>query len=373
MKRENMKGAGEPVRRYLMSLISQGGKTPVKIPAERDLAEMLGLSRGTVRRAITDLEEARFLMRLPGRKGAFTDPRSSRMLMASIGVVMEANWFEHRRLIILKSFSDALTEQKVNHSFSFEFRRGMDDETFAETLRYGGHTLLLVIQTETASFPESSFGFDKVPVIRYDAVRLFDHEYAGEIIAEFFLRRKCRKVIFWCVDNLKRESFLRHLAENGAECIECCNQLNEPLSKIGKSKLKSADGIFISGTLHNGIYAALDYLAKIKSRIPVLLRPLEEEDQLKAEYPTLDVHCLSHVAENHALYQAAWNLGCQAADILSGRPVREIPKLRHYEIECNMNKQKFAGMELLNQKEGQNMKSGENAKSEKRTERSTKP
>lgn len=47
MKRENMKGAGEPVRRYLMSLVSQGGKTPVKIPAERELAEMLGLSRGT--------------------------------------------------------------------------------------------------------------------------------------------------------------------------------------------------------------------------------------------------------------------------------------------------------------------------------------
>ena len=373
MKKEYLKGAGEPVRRYLMSLVSQGGKTPVKIPAERELAEMLGLSRGTVRRAIAYFEESHFLMRLPGRKGAFTDPRASRMVMASIGIVMDANWFEHRRIIILKGFSDALTELKINHSCCFEFRRSLDNETFAESLRYSGHSLLLVLQSEDAHFQEKELGSGKIPVISYDASRLFDHEYAGETIAEFFLRRKCRKVIFWCVDNLKRESFLRHLAENGAECIECCNQLNEPLSKIGKSKLKSADGIFISGTLHNGIYAALDYLAKIKSRIPVLLRPLEEEDQLKAEYPTLDVHCLSHVAENHALYQAAWNLGCQAADILSGRPVRETPKLRHYEIECNMNKQKFAGMELLNQKEGQNMKSGENAKSEKRTERSTKP
>lgn len=332
MKRENMKGAGEPVRRYLMSLVSQGGKTPVKIPAERELAEMLGLSRGTVRRAIADFEESHFLMRLPGRKGAFTDPRSSRMVMTSIGIVMNANWFDHRKLIILKGFSDALTELKINHSCCFEFRRSMDNETFAESLRYSGHSLLLDMQSEDAQFQEKEFGSGKIPVISYNAVRLFDHEYAGKTIAEFFLRRKCRKVIFWCVDDLKRQSFLRHLTEKGAECIACNELLNDPLSKIGKTKLKSADGIFISGNIHNGIYAALDYLASNKSRIPILLRPLEEEEQIKREYPMLDIHCLSNAAENRAQYQAAWNLGCQAADILSNRPVREIPKLRHYEI-----------------------------------------
>ncbi len=332
MKRENMKGAGEPVRRYLMSLVSQGGKTPVKIPAERELAEMLGLSRGTVRRAIAYFEESHFLMRLPGRKGAFTDPRSSRMVMASIGIVTDANWFDHCRLTILKGFSDALTELKINHSCCFEFRRSMDSETFAESLRYSGHALLLDMQSEDAQFQVKELGSDKIPVISYNAVRLFDHEYAGKTIAEFFIRQKCRKVIFWCVDDLKRQSFLRHLTENGAECIASNELLNDPLSKIGKSRLKSADGIFISGNIHNGIYAALDYLASNKSRIPILLRPLEEEEQIKREYPMLDIHCLSNAAESRAQYQAAWNLGCQAADILSNRPVREIPKLRHYEI-----------------------------------------
>ena len=63
-------GAGEPVRRYLLSLARQTGSQPEKIPAERDLAELLGVARGTVREAIASLEKQNYLIRIPGRKGA---------------------------------------------------------------------------------------------------------------------------------------------------------------------------------------------------------------------------------------------------------------------------------------------------------------
>ncbi|GAA3196380.1 GntR family transcriptional regulator [Actinocorallia longicatena] len=60
------------VRDYLLDLIEQFGPgTP--LPAERDLAQELGVSRPTLRAAIEDLTQAGLLVRQHGR-GTFTSP-----------------------------------------------------------------------------------------------------------------------------------------------------------------------------------------------------------------------------------------------------------------------------------------------------------
>jgi GntR family transcriptional regulator len=60
----------EQVRRAILGDISSGSLPPgSKLPAERDLAERLGVSRSTLRHTLAALEEAGIVTRRPGRGG----------------------------------------------------------------------------------------------------------------------------------------------------------------------------------------------------------------------------------------------------------------------------------------------------------------
>jgi GntR family transcriptional regulator len=63
----------DSVRAHLLDLIEQSGPGTA-LPAERDLAQRLGVSRPTVRAAIEDLSRIGLLVRQQGR-GTFTSPR----------------------------------------------------------------------------------------------------------------------------------------------------------------------------------------------------------------------------------------------------------------------------------------------------------
>ena len=64
------------VRDYLYRLIRRAGEEPRRLPNENDIAETCSVSRITVRRSIKELEDHQYIIRLPGRRGVFSNPEN---------------------------------------------------------------------------------------------------------------------------------------------------------------------------------------------------------------------------------------------------------------------------------------------------------
>lgn len=89
---KNKKNLSEDVKEHLMDYI---GKMDLpqssKLPAEQKLAQALGVSRVTIRRALDDLEQAGLLLRIHG-KGTFVNPQAVKIKLNMMegGELMES-------------------------------------------------------------------------------------------------------------------------------------------------------------------------------------------------------------------------------------------------------------------------------------------
>lgn len=89
---KNKKNLSEDVKEHLTDYIEQMDLShSPKLPAEQKLAEALGVSRVTVRRALDDLEQAGLLLRIHG-KGTFVNPQAVqiKLNMTEGGELMES-------------------------------------------------------------------------------------------------------------------------------------------------------------------------------------------------------------------------------------------------------------------------------------------
>ncbi len=80
-----------PIKFYLRQFVTRAGCEPKAIPSERSLSARFNVARGTVRDAIQQLEEDEVLIRLPGRKGVFSNPRLHTPNLKLIGLVAHGN------------------------------------------------------------------------------------------------------------------------------------------------------------------------------------------------------------------------------------------------------------------------------------------
>ncbi|MBT9779756.1 GntR family transcriptional regulator [Clostridium sp. MCC353] len=97
-------GAKENLRNYIQSLNS---KSSYKLPAENDLAQLLGISRNTIRRALNELEQEGLVLRIHGR-GTFVNPEALQIkvnlcLMMEFGTVIRRCGYDSH--VRLSSFS----------------------------------------------------------------------------------------------------------------------------------------------------------------------------------------------------------------------------------------------------------------------------
>lgn len=306
--------AGEPVRRYLLSLVRRSGRRPEKIPAERDLAERFGVARGTVREAIAALEAQNYLIRIPGRKGAFTDPRNADAVQISIGILTPVNWFDRMRQQILRGFSDVLFENGIDFSLHMELRDGMSDPRFAQNIRYSGHSLLLNLDADTV--PDGLVRNMGIPVIECRRDLLFDEVHAGHLVADFFLKRGCRKVIYWCPDTDRYCHFQERMRKKHGECLaETPDQVGRAEQVLSRRQLKKADGMFL-GLNHRNISNMLEFLSEAKAEFPILLPPFSGTRERLKDHAGLDLHMMDLNFLDDARLRAGRQLGMYALELL---------------------------------------------------------
>lgn len=104
--------AKDNLRNYIQSLDS---KASYKLPAENDLAKLLGISRNTMRRALNELEQEGLVLRIHGR-GTFINPEALQIkvnlcLMMEFGTVIRRCGYGCE--VCLSSFSVEKGEEDV--------------------------------------------------------------------------------------------------------------------------------------------------------------------------------------------------------------------------------------------------------------------
>ena len=299
--------ATEAVRRYLLQLIAKSGPEPERLPPERELAERLHLSRVTVRRAIEELENMSYILRLPGRKGAFTNPAVASEVEHTIGIVVYQNYVGQIFSQFLSGLSGELYRCGHHYNFSLFQRSGSSASQVAFELENSGYDCIVwhtqapedlevirllhlhkfpVFTLCNPNFPE----WGMAPGQNYG----LDMQQAGEAQAAFLLKKQCRKPGLCCSGGVSAmtEAFQRKLAENGVSAgaenffcsagsfLDCLDVLLE----------KGMDGICCS----LGEPQILALLAALSAhekahRIPILLQSRNFSIRCRAEYKHLQI------------------------------------------------------------------------------------
>lgn len=108
------------VKNFLLQCVAKAGMNPERILSEVQLCSRFGVSRITVRRAIQSLEQVRYLIRLPGRQGAFTNPEMAMAVPLIVGILCHdgtRNYLNSATAEILTGFMEAL--QNIDCDFEF--------------------------------------------------------------------------------------------------------------------------------------------------------------------------------------------------------------------------------------------------------------
>ena len=289
------------------------------------------MARGTVREAIASLEKQKFLIRLPGRKGAFTDPRTANAVMISVGVLTADNWFDRLRQQTLRGFFDVLFENRIDFSFHIELTGGTADDRFVQTLRYSGHSLLLNFEGEPARV-DLIRGIG-IPIVDYRRDLLFDEVHAGRLIADFFLKRNCRKVVYWCADDERCRHFRERMQRDRAECIvEPRDQIGRAGSFLTAARLRKTDGMFVGWNLYNAD-DMLKFLSARKAKFPILLPPIPGLEARAKDYPQLNIHPMDPGFWDAAVLRTGRQLGRYALELLRDPQAKpDYTPVRYYKI-----------------------------------------
>ena len=110
----------EFVIRYLLGRIRQSGPEPELLPGEMELCAQLNVSRVTVRRALESLSAANYIIRLPKRKGAFSNPEMAKNVPCTIGIVASGCPFQMNGSSAI-SLSSFLKKMGACELFSWEY------------------------------------------------------------------------------------------------------------------------------------------------------------------------------------------------------------------------------------------------------------
>ncbi len=298
------------IRNYLLQRIAKAGTEPERLPSEMELCEKFGVSRITVRRAIESLETIRYIIRIPGRQGAFTNPEVAMAVPHIVGILGgdgTRNYVNASTAEILTGFMEEMKDADCDFEFMIlNINGNRDAAREIENMALDG--LLWIMPEESMIGQIDCLIQEEYPVVTLGSIynsafpqpkkntifRNFGH--VGFLAAKQMLKLHLKNVARLGIYNISAEVFQNEMRKNGASLtrdyfIETPEEITEKLPALLSSR--KVDAVLSNGGLDR--YEKVIQVLRRRedwSRLPLFLDNYRLERKLKAGCSDLKIELL---------------------------------------------------------------------------------
>ena len=298
------------IKNYLLQRIAKAGTEPEKLPSEMELCTKFGVSRITVRRAIESLEQISYIIRIPGRQGAFTNPKVAMAVPHIIGILGgngTRNYVNAPTAEILTGFMAEMKDADCDFEFMILNISGNQDAAREiENMALDG--LLWIMPDDEMIDPINRLVQENYPIVTLGSIynstlripegntiyRNFGQ--IGVTTAELMLQNNFKNVARLGIYNISSEVFRNQMRKAGISLsrdyfIETPEEITEKLTKLLKSK--KVDAVICNGSLDRYEKAIRTLRQKEDwKKIPLYLDDYRLERKLKDSCPDLNIRLL---------------------------------------------------------------------------------
>ena len=294
-----------PIKRYLLHCVARAGAEPELLMGELELCAKFGVSRVTVRRAIDELLRADYVIRLPKRRGAFSNPEMAMAVPRCVGIVSghEAIYSCLTGLVV-SGFLRGLSDVLCDFSFvSLDIRNAGDADLEIENMGLdalfwvtpdeawlGAIDRLLSRQYPLVAVASPYSASYRPPRSNYIT---FDFASVGVDRAEHFLKLGRRNIVYCGERGQTFEAFARTLGEAGVAFDQACLLETVAEVKARLPELLASGGVdgLVSDGAYNRLRAVLDIVNDYPGadRVALLADRMPSWQDFMGKYPGLDV------------------------------------------------------------------------------------
>ena len=319
------------IKSYLLQCVAKAGVKPERIMSEMQLCAKFSVSRVTVRRAIQSLEQSGYLIRLPGRQGAFTNPAMAMAVPHLVGILCAdgtRNYLNSNAAEILSGFMQAL--KSIGCDFEFLLLNGNLDLAqeignmaldglfwmMPSAEKIDGINRLLQQQYPLVVF-DSIYNSDATKPICNTVQR--DYEYHALKHAQLMLQRKYKQVARMGTYNISAKVFQDEMRKHGVDLtrdffIDDVEEITEKLPCLLNAQ--KIDAVICDGGIerYEKVLQILERREEWKG-IPVFLEKTHLAEKLRKKFQHLKIELTSAHYDRRALGRYA---GRQMGKILQG-------------------------------------------------------
>lgn len=298
------------IKRFVLHRVIKAGIEPEQLMSELELCEKFSVSRVTVRRALEELIQAGYIMRIPKRRGYFSNPELSKSVPFCIGILSslaDYNVYDNVSAQILSGFLSCF--DKLNSEISFvTLDPTYPEKASADIENMGLDAFLWIAPDEMWHETIESLLSRQYPLVviaspfkaDYDSPPNncinFDFASIGVTRANYFIDQGCKNIIYCGLGNKTFQSFKNTLKSAGIEFDDSA-LIEEPedLEKQLPPLLKTAA---FDGLVSDGPHRRIQTLAEIIKNHPetaginILADRIPSLNELEKTYKNLKINTL---------------------------------------------------------------------------------
>jgi len=320
------------VKTYLLQCVAKAGVKPERIMSEMQLCAKFAVSRVTVRRAIQALEQSGYLIRLPGRQGAFTNPKMAMAVPHLVGILCAdgtRNYLNSNAAEILAGFTQTL--KIVDCDFEFLLLNGNMD-IFQEIGNMALDALFWMMPSAEQIEGINRLLQQQYPLVVLDSIYNSDsakpvcntvqrdYEYHALKHAQLMLQRQYKQVVKVGVYNISARAFQDEMRKNGVDLtrdffIDCTEKITEKLSRLLNAQ--KIDAVICDGGMerYEKVLQTLETREEWRNT-PIFMEKNHLAEKLRRKFHHLQVELTPAHYDRQALGRYA---GRQMGKILRGK------------------------------------------------------